>query len=85
MPTSTPALTAPRSVARAATELQKHWLRLTGIGLLFGASVLLSLILAVALIRVFVGLPLLILLVLGGMVLAAVALAAVFLAIGSQI
>lgn len=79
------AFVAPATVARAAAEIPRHPLRLGGIGLLLGVSFLLTLILFVMLIRVFIGLPLLVLLFVTAVILVALALAAVFHALGERV
>ena len=76
---------APETVARSAVELGRHPLRLAGIGLLLAGSFALSLVLGVWLIPVFVGIPLLVLLVLAGAALGALSLAATFHAVGERI
>lgn len=79
------AFAAPTTVARAAAELSRHPLRLTGIGLLLGLSFVLTLVLFVALIPLFVGIPLLVLLTLAAIGLVALALAAAFHGLGAQV
>jgi len=79
------AFAAPTTVARAAAELNRHPLRLTGIGLLLAVSFVLTLVLFVALIPLFVGIPLLVLLVLAAIGLVAVALAASFHGLGGHV
>lgn len=75
----------PETVARAAVELGRHPLRLSGIGLLLAGSFALSLVLGVWLIPVFVGIPLLVLLVLAATSLCALSLAATFHAVGERL
>lgn len=79
------AFAVPTTVARAAAELARHPLRLTGIGLLLSVSAMLTLVLFVALIPLFVGIPLLVLLLLAAVGLIAVSLAALFHAVGGRV
>lgn len=79
------AFLAPTTVARSAAELERHPGRLILIGALLALSYALSLVLSVALIPVFIGIPLLVLLLLAGLGLVAVALAAAFQVVGSRI
>ncbi len=79
------AVAAPTTVACAAAELNRHPLRLVGIGALLGLSFLLTLVLSVALIPVFVGIPLLVLLLLAALALVAAGLAAAFHGLGSRV
>jgi hypothetical protein len=78
------AFAAPTTVARAAAELSRHPLRLGGIGILLAVSFVLTLVFFVALIPLFVGIPLLVLLVLAAVGLVSLALAAAFHAAGSS-
>jgi hypothetical protein len=77
------AFAAPRVLVHASAEIGRRPLRLMGIGLLWHACLLLTFVLCVALVVVFVGLPLLVLLVLVAALVKAAALGAAFHSIGS--
>ena len=73
---------APTSLVRASTMLRRKPFAMLLVGALFHLSVLLAAILSTALISLFVGLPLLALLVVGVTILHALALGATFHAVG---
>jgi hypothetical protein len=79
------AFAAPITVAQSAAETLRRPLRLAGIGLLLSLSLALSVVLSVALIPLFVGIPLLVLLVLAWLGLAAVSFASSFHALGERL
>lgn len=79
------AFAAPSTVVQAATEVRRRPLRLAVIGLLVNASLALTAVLCIALVAIFVGIPLLFLLLLAWTALGAAALAATFHAVGERL
>ncbi|MEM7246557.1 MAG: polymer-forming cytoskeletal protein [Acidobacteriota bacterium] len=72
-------------VRRGAAHLQRHPWRIGGIGLLGYLILMLTTIMAIALVRVFVGLPLLFLLIVGWCCVAALGMACCFHALGGVV
>lgn len=79
------AFAAPSAIVHAAAETRRHPLRLAGIGTLVHASLALMLVLFVALVALYVGLPLLFLLAVAWIALEAGATASVMHAIGDRL